>query len=254
MASNRKSETIDIVEMKQGRLRVSVLGRTPLILARMSEKARHELLLPKGRKTAAEKKGSLKHNPIQEFRDAPYLSEDANSSHLLELLSTAFKKAMMGAAVDIPGAAKAQVGRLVWVEGQRIGVYGTPKLHMSITRSADMNKTPDVRTRCIVPYWAASIDISFAMPIMNEQQVLNLLAAAGLTQGVGDWRPEKGAGNYGQFEAVSDDDSRFIALMKEGREVQDAAMKRADPYDSETEQLLAWFVDEAKTRGLSVVS
>lgn len=251
----KKTETsIDVIEIKQGRLTFCVLGRTPIILARMSEKAKHELLMPKGRKTAAEKKTSLKHNPIQEFRDAPYLNPDPKADHYLEVLATSFKRAMMGAALDIPGATKSQIGRLVWVETERVGLYGTPKLHMAITRSADMNRTPDVRTRCIVPRWACTVQISYAVPILTHQVVANLLGAAGMTQGIGDWRPEKGSGNYGQFEIVSPDNEEWKALQGQGREAQKAAMAAAEPYDRETEELLSWFDEEAKRRGLELVA
>ena len=94
------------------------------------------------------------------------------------------------AALDLPGARKAQIGRLVQVkEGtyrDLIPIYGEPQLLMSVTRSADMNRTPDIRSRCIIPNWAAQITISFVLPTLRETAVVNLLAAAGITAGVGD--------------------------------------------------------------------
>ena len=252
----KKSESVNIeVEIKTGMMEVCIVGRTPLILARLSEKARQELLMPKGRKSAAERKGNLKHDPIEEYRAAPYITDDDDAPYLFELLSTAFKKAIMGAAVDIPGATKAQIGRCLWVEGQRIGVYGAPRLFMAITRSADMARTPDVRTRCILPKWAVQLRVSFVKPILNERTIGQLLGAAGLIQGVGDWRPEKGSGNYGQFEIVSPDDKEFGEIVsKQGREAQQAGMDNPVCYDAETQELMDWFGPEAKRRGFEVVA
>ncbi len=248
-----KSASIDVVEFDVGKVDFCILGRTPIILNRMSEKAKHELLMPKGRKTAADKARSLKHNPYEEFRDSPYTNLDKNADTYIEHLSTAFKAAIRGAGVDVPGATKAQLGRLLWVEGERVSIYGAPRLFMSVTRSADMNRTPDVRTRAIIGNWACRLTVSFIQPMLNVKTVANLLAAAGLTQGVGDWRPEKGSGNYGQFQLVEEKNKEFQAAVKVGYREQFAAMQNPVTYDHETDDLLTWANEEADRRGLKLV-
>lgn len=252
-AKGGKATSIDVVEFDVGKVDFCIIGRTPIILNRMSEKAKHELLMPKGRKTAADKARSLKHNPFEEFRNSPYTNMDKSAPTYIEHLSTAFKAAIRGAGVDVPGASKAQLGRLLWVEGERVSLYGVPRLFMAVTRSADMNKTPDVRSRAIIEHWACRLSVSFIQPMLNVKTVANLLAAAGLTQGVGDWRPEKGSGNYGQFALVEDSDKEFKAILKNGYKEQFAAMQNPVPYDHETEELLTWFGEEADRRGLKIV-
>lgn len=252
MAGKKDTGEVSILEVRTGEIRFCILGRTPLILSRMSEKAKHELLFPKGRKSASEKAASLKHNPYDEYRSSPYTLDEGPT--YLAGLATWFKQAMRGAAVDIPGSSKAQIGRLIWVGGEKIALYGLPKLFMSITRSADMNRTPDVRTRCIVPQWAMFIDVAYVMPLMKEQVVVNLLAAAGVMQGVGDWRPQKGSGTYGQFEVVAIDDKRFQKIISEGsRAAQHEAITTPVCYDSDTAELLGWFDTETKRLGFKVV-
>jgi len=247
-------ESIDVLELKRERIEFHILGTTPTICARMSEKVLHELLMPKGRKTAAEKAGSLKHNPREEFRDSPYTLPDDDAPTYLACLAAAFKAMIAGAAIDIPGSTKAQMGRLMWVEGERLPLCGIPNLHMAVTRSADMNRTPDVRTRCIVNDWAAKISVSYMVPILNAKTVGNLLGAAGLTQGLGDFRPQKGKGTYGQFVIVSEDDEEYQRRMKLGRAAQMQAMAEPIPYDDEAERLLTWFDEESKRRGFEVVA
>lgn len=254
MAGKKESE-IDVLKVDHGQLDFCILGTTPLILNRMSEKALHELLMPKGRKSAAEKASSLKHNPMEEFRASPYTDETGEGPTLLQHLSSAFKGAIKSAALDLPGASKSQIGRLTWVNGERVNVFGTPKLFMSVTRQADMNKTPDVRTRAIVPVWACRVSVSFVRPILREQGVANLLASAGITQGIGDWRPGKGSGTYGQFELVDADDARFLHVIEHGgRAVQSAAMEEPECYDRESKEMLAWFGVESKRRGFKVAA
>lgn len=252
-AAKGKSASIDVVEFDVGKVDFCILGKTPIILNRMSEKAKHELLMPKGRKTAADKARSLKHNPYEEFRSSPYTNSDKNAETYIEHLATAFKAAIRGAGVDVPGATKAQLGRLMWVEGERISIYGAPRLFMSVTRSADMNRTPDVRTRAIIANWACRLSVSFIQPMLNVKTVANLLAAAGLTQGVGDWRPEKGSGNYGQFILVDEKNKQFKEALKVGYREQFAAMQNPVTYDHETDDLLTWANEEADRRGLKLV-
>lgn len=246
---------IQIIEINTGTITVAVVGTTPLILNRLAEKARRELLLPAPKKTAADKAANLKHNPLAEFRASPVCLREDGAPTLLAMPATAFKGAMRTAALDLPGTKKSQIGRLTYIPAEFIGIYGVPKVYSTIVRSADMNRTPDVRTRCIVPKWAALLSITFVKPIMREQGIANLLAAAGITVGVGDFRPEKGAGNYGQFEVVGADDPRLNEIMATGgRAAQKAAMDEPEAYDDDTEELLGWFDVEVRRRGFKVAA
>lgn len=259
VVSKTTDTVIEIIDVKKAEATLLIRGTTPLIINRMSEKARRELLMPKGRKTAAEKAANLKHNPLEEFRASPYICADENSPTYIAITAGTFKQAMMTAALDLPGARKAQIGRLVQVkEGtyrDLIPIYGEPQLLMSVTRSADMNRTPDIRSRCIIPNWAAQITISFVLPTLRETAIVNLLAAAGITAGVGDWRPQKGSGYYGQFEIASDDDADVRQIMQVwGRDAQRKAMESPVAYDNETDEMLTWFQTEAPRRGFEAVA
>ncbi len=253
--STAPQEISDILTVTTGQFDCYIVGTSPLILNRMSEKAKHELLMPKGRKNAIEKATTLKHIPLDEFRASAYTLKDGNAPTLLAMLSTSFKGALRSAALDMPGAKKAQIGRLTYLDGEYVGIYGVPKLFMSVTRSADMAKTPDVRTRAIVPQWACQLRVTFVQPLIRAQAVANLLAAAGLTIGVGDWRPEKGAGNYGQFRLADKTDADFLRIFKEGgRKAQQAALDHPTCYDDDTTELLSWFDDERSRRQLKGVA
>jgi len=85
-----KSEAVTILEVNKGRMEFCILGLSPLICNRMSEKAMRELLAPRGRKTTAEKAASMKHDPIQEFRDSPYQIIDESAPTLIGILPTSF--------------------------------------------------------------------------------------------------------------------------------------------------------------------
>lgn len=246
-------EITDILKVSTGSFDCCIVGTSPLILNRMSEKAKHELLMPKGRKNATERATTLKHVPVDEYRASAYTLKDGPT--LLAMMATAFKGALRSAALDMPGAKKAQIGRLTYIPGDMVGIYGVPKLFMAIVRSADMNKTPDVRTRAIVPDWACYLRVTYVTPLIRAQAVANLLAAAGITIGVGDGRPEKGAMSYGQFRLADKDDPEFKRIIKQGgRKAQQEGLDDPVCYDDETTELLSWFESERKQRQLKGVA
>lgn len=246
---------IQILEINTGRLDVFIKGTSPLIMNRMSQKVWFELLAPKGRKSTSEKASSLKHDPLQEFRDAPYVIANPKANTLLGVMASGFKKAMGTAALRTPGVKKTEIGQLVYVPGEFIEVYGAPKVFMSITRSADINKTPDVRTRAILPEWACKLTVTFVKPALRETSIANLLAAAGIISGIGDWRQEKGSGSFGSFVLTSPDDPEFKRIVSTmGRKAQQEAMDSPEPYNDETSEMLAWFDVEMKRRGFKVAA
>ena len=229
-------------------LTCALIGTRPLIMNSMSEKVRQELILPKGRKTAADKQANLKHNPLEEYHNSVYQIRDEDC--LLGVMSSAVKGAMMTAALDSPGAKKAQIGRLVYVMGDYTPVYGVPQMFMSVTRSADMNHTPDVRTRAILAEWAALVTIQYVEPLLNATTVINLLNAGGMTAGIGDWRPQKGSGTYGQFRVGTADDPEYVRLREtQGRAAQQQGLDNPGFYDEDTQRLYTWCAAEIIKRG-----
>lgn len=255
-AGTEESTTIIIKPIINESMKVCVMGKPAgmgIILHRMGEKAKGELVMPSGRMTKADKEQSLKHDPMEEFQDSPHRIENPKAPSLLGVPSWMAKKSIMGAALDMPGATKAAIGRLCWVEGMKIPIFGLPKMIMSVVRCRDNNRTPDIRTRCIIPNWAAIVDLSYVTPNLNKTSILNLLSAAGIIQGWGDWRPEKGAGSYGQFKIVPPDDLEFLEIINSGgREAQIEAMKpeNVEFYDDDTADLYNWFTEERVRRGL----
>lgn len=139
-----QATAVDIIEVELGRVSVGVVGTMPLICNRMSEKVKGILLTGSERKNTAAKAlaRGLKHNPLDEFRASPYTIRDDAAPTLLAALSVWFKRTMMTAALDTPGVKKSQIGRLVRAEGERLPLYGIPKIFLSVTRSATLAGAP----------------------------------------------------------------------------------------------------------------
>jgi len=248
-ASETLEETVQILQIEKVHATFYVLGSSTLVMNRMMKKAREQLLLPPRRKNKAELAQTLKHDPIAEFHESIYRCRDSAAPTLIHLPNGCFKKAIAQAAIDIPGATKAQIGRLVSIADPTVHLYGTPKLYMDVVRLAGPSRAPDIRTRAAFPRWACKVTVGYIRKLVTERDVLNLFAAAGVITGIGDGRPERGARDNGQWELVSANDPRWKAIVRQqGRAAQEAAMKAVDTLDADSEELLSWYKAEVIRR------
>lgn len=249
MSRKQAKGELHIDALKQGRVTLRLIGTTPLYFNAMSAKAKRTLLIGGGRKTAAEKK-ELKHNPLQEFRDSIYRLPDGPT--LLGFPAPGIKGAMATAALETPGITKTSVQRLIFLPQEKVSIWGKPYLKMDVVRSADIAKTPDIRTRAFLPRWCAEVDIAFVTPTLSTYAVVSLLQNAGVIVGIGDFRQEKGRGSYGTFAVAGDDlgdwQEVWDEVTAEGRDVQTAAMEDPEVADDDTAELMAMFEEEVTKR------
>ena len=244
-----KGVTIEVRKVDKETITALVRGNTPFVCNAMNAKVMRDLLDPPPKKTKAEQELTIKHDPVEEYRRSAYRSMENDGPTRILFPAAGFKKAMASAALELPGVKKAQIGRLCWVEGVMVPIYGIPQMWMTVTRMANPAKTPDVRTRAIIPEWAAIIRVSFVKPNLRRTPVMNLLASAGVFIGVGDGRPEKGAMTFGQFETVKDSDEAHRRIVETGgREAQDNALENPTFFDQETADLFGWWKENTKER------
>lgn len=241
-------EAIEVEPLKVGSMDIWLKGTTPLICNRMAAKACREILFPTGRKTDAERQQSLKHDPMNEYRNSMNTRPGKTGATRIVFPAPAVKGSMATAALETKGTNKTQIGRLVWVKNYSVDVFGTPQLFMSVVRSADKNRTPDIRTRAILQDWCIPVTIQFVKPQLSEQAIMQLLSNGGIIVGIGDFRQEKGKGNFGQFSVATKAECASI-VKSGGMRQQDSAIKKPSMYDADTEELLSWFHTEVKKRG-----
>jgi hypothetical protein len=240
---------VSISEIRMGEISFCVLGTTPVVLNRLSEKSKQLLLLPKRKTNRAGLEQTLKHDPLQEYRDSVYQNKSPGAPTRILLHGGAFKRALADVALDIPGAAKATIGRLTSIKETMINLYGEPELMMAVVRQAGIVKSPDIRTRAVIRNWACKITVGYVSSVISREDVTNLLAASGIIIGVGDWRPQKGAGSFGMFRLCDPKDKEWNAIVQTGgAQAQDEALANPSFYDADTEDLVLWYLDEVKRR------
>jgi hypothetical protein len=238
---------LQIDALKQGRVTLRMIGTTPLYYNAMSLKVKHTLQAGGAKKTAAEKR-ELKHDPEGEFRESVY--RQGSGDTLLCFPAPGVKAAMATAALETAGVTKSSVNRLIFLPQQKISVWGKPYLKCDVVRSADMNRTPDVRTRAYLPRWCAQVDIAFVTPTLTARSIVSLLCNAGVVVGIGDFRQEKGKGSFGTFRVIGDGDTdaEWDDIVQEGRAVQEYALFNPECADEDTEDLIEMYRAEVMRR------
>lgn len=248
--ATKKSEDaeIHIPALRQGVVRLRIIGTTPMFQHRMAAKAQQQLLVGGAKKTKAERV-LIKHHPLDEYRDSAEILHDGPTA--LGLRVVAVKAAMCQAALETAGITKTSAQRLLFMPGDYVPLYGTPQLRMDVVRSADINKTPDVRTRAFLPVWGAEIEVRYIMPQLSATSVVTLLCNAGVLIGLGDFRQEKGKGAFGSFRVIGpdqQDDEWDDLFVNHGRPAQEAALQAPAHANPETAELMEYYFSEAKRR------
>lgn len=248
MPSKAIEQEIVVPELRRGVIKLRIIGQTPMFQNRMAAKAKQQLLVGGRKKTAADR-AQIKHHPIAEFRDS--LERVATGPTALGLRVVAMKAAMCTAALETSGITKTSAQRLIFMPGDLTALYGVPQLRMDVVRSADINRTPDVRTRAFLPKWGAEIEIHHVLPQLPVSSVVTLAANAGVLVGLGDFRQEKGKGAFGSFRVTTPDtqDDEWDELVtNHGREQQLAAIDDPVFADDDTAELMEFFFGEQKRR------
>lgn len=246
---------IDIPPLRQGVGRFRIIGTTPLFQNRMSAKVKQGLLVGSRKKTKVERL-DIKHDPFREFVESAEVL--ATGPTALGLKVVAVKAAMCNAAIETAGLTKAGTQRLLFMPGDYVPLYGIPLLRMDVTRSADMARTPDVRTRAFLETWGAEIEVRYVTPQLSMNTVATLLCNAGILIGVGDFRQEKGKGAFGSFRVIMADqeDEEWNELVANcGRDAQLEALNNPQPYsEGDTPDLLDFYVGERERRDTRIAA
>lgn len=253
MAVKKKVETEGamVTALKHGEIKLRLIGATPFYYNSMSLKAKRDLLIGGGKKTTAQRR-EIKHNPEQEFRDSVYKKSHGNTH--LYFPPAAIKQAMATAAIETKGVAKTNVQRLIFLPDLEMEIYGKPYLKIDTVRMADINKTPDMRTRAYLKEWCAEVKINFVMPTLTATDVFTLLQNAGTIIGLGDFRQEKGRGAYGCFTVTGEElpnwkeyKADWNRITKQAMNEQQYAMDYPEYADDQTAELMS-FLEEERAR------
>lgn len=194
------SATINIDRIAAETIRVPILGTSPLIVHRFSEKAKRQMLdAMQGRKTPKTAK-----DPQAEYEAAFYKFADGGYG----LPVTAFKQATVGGARFYSGVTMRELKQYIFIRGE-IGldgqglarIEGTPRMREDVVRVG--RGGTDLRYRPEFVGWRTSLLVTYVTSSVTRQSVLSLIDAGGMGVGVGEWRPERD-GDFGCYQVDPD--------------------------------------------------
>lgn len=197
---------IEISRINAETLLVPIVGTSPLIVHRFSEKAKRTMLdAMQGRKSPKEAK-----NPQAEYEAAFYNFEDGGSG----FPSIGFKLATVGGARFYSGITMTALKQFLFfrgevgIDGQQLfRIEGEPRMREDVVR---VNRGgSDLRYRPEYADWRTVLTVVYVKSALTRNSVLSLIDAGGMGVGVGEWRPEKG----GEFGCYAIDQDRTVEVV-----------------------------------------
>jgi hypothetical protein len=187
--------TIEIHQIAAETLLVPIVGTTPLIVHRFSEKAKRQMLdNMQGRKSPKQAK-----DPQAEYEAAFYRLGDGGYG----FPSLAFKAATVGGARFYSGVTMTALKQFMYLRGE-VGddgraltrIEGDPVMREDVVTVG--RNGSDLRYRPQFSEWRATLEVTYVTSALTRGSVLSLIDAGGMGVGVGEWRPEKD-GDFGTY-------------------------------------------------------
>lgn len=198
--------TIEIHKIAAETLLVPIVGTTPLIVHRFSEKAKRQMLdNMQGRKSPKQAK-----NPEAEYEAAFYRLGDGGFG----FPSLAFKAATVGGARFYSGVTMTALKQFMYLRGE-VGDDGRAltRIEGDAVMREDVvtvgRNGSDLRYRPQFSEWRATLEVTYVTSALTRGSVLSLIDAGGMGVGVGEWRPEKD-GDFGTYRV---DPAREIEIV-----------------------------------------
>ena len=187
---------------------VKIVGDSPLIMHKWSEKAKKEILDKQMKK--AKSKGHDAKDPFADFISSIYWldgePENKNPEGFAAALedgarfgfpSTAVKAAAVAAAYRA-GITKNMVSMngAFHILGEFVEIHGEPVMREDMVKVG--MGVADIRYRGEFPEWWSSFTVRYNAAVLSLEQLINMINMGGFACGIGEWRAEKG-GTFGAF-------------------------------------------------------
>ncbi len=206
MATKNTDAVIEISKIAAETIRVPIIGTSPLIVHRFSEKAKRAMLdAMQGRKSP-----KMPKDPDAEYEAAFYRMKDGSPGFPV----IAFKDCTVGGARFYSGITMTQLRQSVFMRGEVGGdgrmltrIDGEPQMREDVVvvgrSGSDLRYRPEFRE------WTTTLEVTYVTSALTRNSVVSLIDAGGMGVGVGEWRPEKN-GDFGCFKI---DETRDVEVI-----------------------------------------
>lgn len=193
----KKKESSVLIELPALEIRameITLVGDSPLICHKWSEKAKRQMLDKQMKKATQAKEAK---DPKKDYEDSLYiLSKPKARKKIYGFPTIGFKAAAVDACSHVSNVTKVQARGAFHIDGEFVVIDGTPRPREDMVKIG--MGTSDIRYRGEFPEWRTTFKIRFNQNVISPAQIMNLFNTAGFAIGVGDWRPQRD-GIYGMF-------------------------------------------------------
>ncbi len=188
-------------------MQVHLVGVTPLIVHRFTEKARKQITDKEQQKAKGPRE---KRDPHQEYLDSFYMmpgTKPETKGARYGIPASGFKRAcenVCGKTRFVQDMAATFVQRAFFILDDEDGLVELdsckPRMRTDIVRIGGFaKKTPQERYRPEFKTWSVTLRVRYNATAISAEQIVNIFMFAGLHEGWGEMRAGKGGSN-GQWE------------------------------------------------------
>lgn len=207
--AKKKEEVIVIAKPNWKNLEISIVGETRLNIHRLGKKLQQEFT-DRDQNKPKKKKGP--RNLQAEFMDSMYYIDNSFQevdtpekivkSTRFGFPASGFKKAMVSASRSYANLKMTEMRGRVFIMNQYVRIEGKPVMDEFWRRIGGKGPgtgTPDIGIRATFPEWKATLFVKYNADLISAESVVNLLATAGVSVGIGEDRPEKSGNTFGTW-------------------------------------------------------
>ena len=200
--ATKEEKSLKIPEINFGYATITLIGETPLIVNRFSEKSKAQM--EEGQTGGA--KGKKPFRVIEEeYKNSLYKIPGGRGAKKYGIPAGGIRNCAVSACTFIDGVAKttargsfqimAEGGDLIPIKSKK-----GPVMDESIVRVGPWsNKSAMTRYRGRFDDWEVTFTVKYNQNVISAEQLLNLFENAGFAIGLCEWRPEKN-GSKGMFK------------------------------------------------------
>lgn len=206
--SKSDSKVVAIPTLNLQKVVVTLIGESPLIMHRFSEKAQRQI---QDGQRGGPKVGKQPRDPNQDYENSIHYMP-AGSLSKYGFPAVGFKAAAVRAAKGCD-MSMTDARTAFHINCDLVPIFGEPRMRTDMVRLN--GKGTDIRYRAEFVDWWTQFEVVVNTSVISVDQLLTIFMAAGFGCGVGEWRPEKSStGSFGRFRIATEADVKRVQKSK----------------------------------------
>jgi hypothetical protein len=188
--------SIELKDFKIRSVQIEIVGTSPLIVNKFSEKAQRMI-----EDKIMGRSKNAKHDirvPKDDYENAKHVSPLGWEGFPAAGFKAALVRGAKMIGMEMKSTQTALFVEADCAETQLIMINGESRMRTDYVK-VGISGT-DIRYRPEYPKWSATLIVEYNLGIVSVEQIYQMVQAAGYGCGIGEMRPEKGKFNYGRFK------------------------------------------------------